>query len=104
MGFPAFFAQAPRFLGVVAAATAVGMALSAGFGLAIAAASGLSPQTVVLATSPGGIAEMALTAKTLQLGVPIVAAFHATRMATMTLVMGGVWRVLARRRGWERQR
>ncbi|MGK5044974.1 AbrB family transcriptional regulator [Janthinobacterium sp. GB4P2] len=29
-----------------------------------------------LATSPGGIAEMSLTAKTLHLGLPIVTAFH----------------------------
>jgi hypothetical protein len=35
---------------------------------------GLHPATMMLGTSPGGIAEMAITAKVLQLGVPVVTA------------------------------
>jgi uncharacterized membrane protein AbrB (regulator of aidB expression) len=54
-----------------------------------------------VATTPGGIGEMALTAAALQLGVPIVTAFHAIRMASVVLTAGVVhaawqrWRALA---------
>ena len=42
--------------------------------------SGLIPATLVLGMAPGGIAEMCVTAKVLQLGVPLVTAFHVTRV------------------------
>jgi uncharacterized membrane protein AbrB (regulator of aidB expression) len=42
--------------------------------------------TLLLGTSPGGIAEMAITAKVLQLGVPVVTAFHVTRLAAVLLL------------------
>jgi uncharacterized membrane protein AbrB (regulator of aidB expression) len=44
---------------------------------------------------------MALTAKTLQLGVPVVTAFHITRMASTVLLLGGVYRLLGHLRGWD---
>ena len=37
---------------------------------------GLPWVTLLLGTSPGGITEMAITAKVLQLGVPVVTAFQ----------------------------
>ena len=41
---------------------------------------------MLLGTSPGGMAEMSITAKVLQLGVPVVTAFHVTRyVAVLTL-------------------
>lgn len=43
---------------------------------------------MILATSPGGIAEMALTARVLHLGVPIVTAFHAARMLVVVTNIG----------------
>jgi uncharacterized membrane protein AbrB (regulator of aidB expression) len=39
---------------------------------------------------------MAITAKVLQLGAPVVSAFHSIRMATVVLTVGLVFR-LARR-------
>ena len=36
--------------------------------------------TLVLALAPGGIAEMCITAKVLQLGVPLVTAAHVIRV------------------------
>ena len=36
---------------------------------------------------------MSLTAKTLQLGVPIVTAFHVTRMVTLVLAIGPLFRL-----------
>ena len=44
-----------------------------------------SEMRLLLGTSPGGIAEMAITAKVLQLGVPVVTAFHVTRLAAVLL-------------------
>ena len=99
---PAFFAQAPRFVAVVAVSTLVGICVSAAFAWVLAAGTGVPVATMVLATSPGGIAEMSLTARNLQLGVPIVTAFHVTRMVCAVVALGGVYRVLARIRGWER--
>eukprot|EP01032_Pedospumella_encystans_P002535 gene2535-2985_t len=69
---PGFLHTAPHYLASVAACGALSLALAAGFGLLLAKAAGLNPGTVILATSPGGIAEMSLTAQTLHLGVPIV--------------------------------
>jgi uncharacterized membrane protein AbrB (regulator of aidB expression) len=55
----------------------------------------LATATAVLATTPGGIGEMALTAKVLKLGAPIVTAFHSLRMALLVLIIGGLFRATA---------
>ena len=52
------------------------------------------------ATSPGGIAEMSLTAKNLRLGVPIVTAFHVTRMTALVLAIGPLFRLARRIKYW----
>jgi uncharacterized membrane protein AbrB (regulator of aidB expression) len=41
---------------------------------------------------------MALTAKLLALGAPIVTAFHAIRMAALVLMIGGLYRLVLNRR------
>ena len=46
---------------------------------------------MILAKSPGGIAEMALTAR-VHLGLPIVTAFHVARMVAVVLVIGPLYR------------
>ncbi|MEI7443773.1 MAG: AbrB family transcriptional regulator [Burkholderiales bacterium] len=97
---PSFFAQAPKYVAVVAAMTLGGIVLSAGFASLLSLATGVPLATMVLATSPGGIAEMSLTAKTLQLGVPVVTAFHVVRAVSTMTLLGLVYRLLARRRGW----
>jgi uncharacterized protein len=56
---------------------------------------------MVLATSPGGIAEMTLTAKNLKLGVPVVTVFHVMRMVAMVLAIGPIYRLVGRLRGWQ---
>jgi uncharacterized protein len=93
---PAFVQTAPRYMAGVALASTLAMLLAAGFGLALAAASGMHPATAILATAPGGIAEMSLTAKNLQLGVPVVTAFHVTRMVTLVLTIGPLFRLKER--------
>ena len=83
---PEFAHAAPRWLASVAAGTLAMIAASAGFAWLLAQATGLHPATVLLGTSPGGIAEMCITAKVLQLGVPVVTAFHVVRyVAVLTL-------------------
>ena len=85
--FNAGFARsAPRWLAAVALGTLAMMAASAVFAWGLAQWAGLHPATVLLGTTPGGIAEMSITAKVLQLGVPVVTAFHVTRyVAVLTL-------------------
>lgn len=93
---PEFFRAAPRYLAAVAGITLGYLAVAAGFGAWLAGAAGLATATSVLATTPGGIGEMAITAKVLKLGAPIVTAFHAIRMAALVLIIGPLYR-LARR-------
>jgi membrane AbrB-like protein len=97
---PEFLHTAPRYLASVALCALMAMVIAACFAMGLSAVSGIHPATAILATSPGGIAEMSLTAKTLQLGVPIVTAFHVTRMAALVLTIGPLFRFM---RGW-RQR
>jgi membrane AbrB-like protein len=92
-----FFRAAPRFLAAVAGITGVYLALGAAFGLLFARGAQLPWATAVVATTPGGIGEMALTAKALQIGVPIVTAFHAVRMAAVVLTASGVYALWQRR-------
>ena len=90
---PEFLHTAPRYLAGVALCALASLLLAAGFGFGLAWFSGMHPATAILATSPGGIAEMSLTAKTLQLGVPIVTAFHVARMAALVMLIGPIFRL-----------
>lgn len=85
---PSFLTTAPRYLASVALCSGLALLLAALSGMTLAAWSGIHTATALLATAPGGIAEMSLTAKTLQLGVPIVTAFHVTRMVVLVLSIG----------------
>lgn len=100
---PAFWHTAPRWLATVAAGTIVMIAASAAFAWGLARASGLHPATLMLGTSPGGIAEMCITAKVLQLGVPVVTAFHVTRLAAVLLIAEPLARNFARSRAAARR-
>ncbi|MEO7245726.1 MAG: AbrB family transcriptional regulator [Rubrivivax sp.] len=94
---PAFAHAAPRWLASIAGGTLVLIAVSAGFGALLAHATGLHPSTGVLATAPGGIAEMCITAQGLQLGVPVVTAFHVLRYLAVLLLTAPLFR-------WEQRR
>ena len=83
---PAFLSTAPRWLGAVALGTLVLMVACSAFGCALAWVAGLHPATLILGTSPGGIAEMAITAKVLQLGVPVVTAFQVCRLVAVLVL------------------
>jgi membrane AbrB-like protein len=93
---PEFFRAAPRYLAAVALVTGVYLVVSAMFGWWLAGPAMLAVPTAVLATTPGGIGEMAITAKELQLGAPVVSAFHAIRMAAVVLTVGPAYRLAKR--------
>ena len=69
--------------------------LSALFATGLARVTGLHPATLVLATAPGAVAEIAVTAKVLELGVPLVTSFHVTRVVLLLLCTGPLFRWLA---------
>jgi hypothetical protein len=77
------------------------LVVAAVFGWLLSVGSGLHWSTAIVATTPGGIGEMALTAKALRLGVPIVTAFHAIRMAAVVLSVGITYRTWRR---WTKRR
>lgn len=96
-----FLRGAHRFVSAVAATVVLSIVLSAIIGAGLAWASGLPPVTLILGTAPGGIAEMCITAKVLQLGVPLVTSFHVTRLVVLLLATPAIF---ARARRWHRQR
>jgi uncharacterized protein len=90
----AFMRRAPRFVLVVAASVLATMACSVGFAALLARISLVPLPTLVLATAPGGIAEMCITAKVLQLGVPLVTAAHVTRVVILVTTTAPVFRAI----------
>ncbi|HEX4885979.1 MAG TPA: AbrB family transcriptional regulator, partial [Casimicrobiaceae bacterium] len=84
----------------VVVSVVLSIVLSALFGLLLAAVSGRPTATLVLGMAPGGVAEMAITAKVLQLGVPLVTAFHVTRLVVLLLLTGPLF---VRMRQWRRR-
>jgi membrane AbrB-like protein len=89
---PAFVHTAPRWLGAVALGTLVMIVLSAGLGGLLSLATGLHPATLLLGTAPGGIAEMSITAKVLQLGAPVVTVFQLCRLFAVLLLVDPLYR------------
>lgn len=83
---------------IVGAAISTTILLAAGIVLAlgIAAASGISVSTMIAATCPGGLAEMSITAQVLGLGVPLVTAYHITRIIMITVVTLPLFRLVRR--------
>lgn len=93
---PDFFRRAPRYLGVVAVANMLNLGLAFGFAYLLFRLSSIPYPTLVLGVSPGGIAEMAITAKVLQLGAPMVTSFQVARMVFVLVLTGPLYQSLAR--------
>ncbi len=89
--------SAPRYVTAVLASVFAGIVIAAAFGALLAWAAGLPVATLVLATAPGGLAEMCITAKVLQLGVPLVTAAHVSRVFLLLVSIGPVYRAAT---GW----
>jgi uncharacterized protein len=86
--------SAPRYVFGVLASVATTIAAAAGSAWAIAVTWGLPTPTLVLAMAPGGIAEMCITAKVLQLGVPLVTAAQVARVLVLISTTGPGFRLL----------
>ena len=54
-------------------------------GVLLAWAFNLPAATMILATSPGGLAEMTITAQALHISVPLVVAFHLFRVVVVNM-------------------
>lgn len=80
-----FFHAAPRFMAVAALSALLSIALGFALALAMAQFADVPLATLALATAPGGVAEMCITAKVLQLGVPLITACHVLRVTVLTL-------------------
>ena len=92
-----FLQGAPRFLFGVVVSIVAAVVVSAAIAWVLARLTGQSAATLILGMAPGGVAEMAITAKVLQLGVPLVTAFHVTRLIVLLMVTAPLFRYA---RGW----
>ena len=88
--------RAPRVIVSAVLSTAILLAAGIALALAIGAVSGVPLTTMVAATCPGGLAEMSITAEILGLGVPLVTAYHITRIVVITLVTMPLFRLIGR--------
>lgn len=93
---PDFFRTAPRFMVLILVYTLVAIVLGIAVSAALGPAIDISVPTLILGLAPGGVAEMCITAKVLQLGVPLVTAFQVFRLAAVLLVSGPLYRILLR--------
>ncbi len=62
---------------VLVASVLVGLAIAWGFDLPIA--------SLIISTAPGGMGEMTIVAQALQIGVPLVVAFHLVRVVVVNM-------------------
>jgi len=76
----AFFRRAPSFLGRTLLGTLLTMLIAGLAAWVLSTATQLDLRSLTLGMMPGGIAEMSLTAETLQLSVPLVTALQVMRL------------------------
>lgn len=72
------------------------MSLSAAIAWGLASAAGIFLPSMILAAAPGGIAEMSITARALQLGVALVTAAHVTRVLIIVTLSLPTYQLLRR--------
>lgn len=94
---PGFFKKAPQFLFCVVVYSLTALLLGFGFALLLDQFTDLPLASLAVSVAPGGIAEMAITAKVLQLGVPLVTAFQVSRMVGVVLLTGPLYQQLIAR-------
>ena len=91
-----------RILGLSVVFVALMSLLLAGYAWLVSSLAPLDLSTLVLVASPGGMAEMALTAKALHLNVVLVTAFHVVRSFVVNAGCLGFYRLFARLGVFER--
>ena len=89
------FILGSRRLAIASMVSAIALSVLLGaIAMGLASLSGLPVAAVVLGMAPGGMPEMAVTAKALDLAVPLVLGFHLTRTLLCNLIVGPLWRVV----------
>ena len=91
---PGFFKTSPKFLLVVFIFSFSALVMAFGFSYLLALLTGLPLSSLAVSVAPGGIAEMAITAKVLQLGVPLVTSFQVFRMVGVVLLTGPIYQYI----------
>ncbi len=91
-----FFRRAPSFLGRTLVATGLSMVIAASAAWALSRLTGLDLRSLTLGMMPGGIAEMSLTAQTLQLSVPLVTAMQVMRLLFVLFLAEPLFRYWSR--------
>jgi uncharacterized membrane protein AbrB (regulator of aidB expression) len=56
--------------------------------------------TMIIATSPGGLAEMTILAQALEISVPLVIAFHLFRVVVVNVATQYIYSSMAWMLGW----
>lgn len=95
---PNFFKTAPRLLLATVVCVMVHLILTVIVSLSLASWTGINVAILGLGFSPGGVAEMTITAKTLQLRVPFVTMLHVIRMIAVISTAGILYRYLSKLR------
>jgi len=97
--FTATFVQtAPRWLASVAVGTLGMIGLCACLGAVLGWTTNTPLATMILGVAPGGIAEMAITAKVLHLGVAVVTAFQVCRLIAVLVLVEPLYQWLYSRK------
>jgi membrane AbrB-like protein len=91
-----FVRHAPRFVAALIPSVLLTIALAGLLALLLSWISGLYIGTMLLACSPGGIAEMSITAKVLKIGVPLVTAAHVTRFVIVVLLTVPMYKLISK--------
>ncbi len=91
------FRRAPRFLLASTLLTGLLMAVCAAMGYVTAQLTAWDLPTMMLATAPGSVSEMSITAETLGLGVAGVAAFQIVRLFIMVPLTPLLYRLASSR-------
>lgn len=94
-----FLGSLGRYAGAVLASIVISIVLAAILSVFLAWGTGLPAASLMLAVAPGGLAEMCITAKVLQLGVPLVTAAHVTRVLVLINATAPVYRIARSLRG-----
>jgi len=81
----AFFVRYKLFIPFALLNSFIILTASLGVAVALAWYFDLPIATMIIATSPGGLAEMTITAQALQIGVPLVVAFHLFRVVMVNM-------------------
>jgi membrane AbrB-like protein len=93
-----FLREAPRYVASVIATILLMLALCTLLAAGLAWGFGITVPTMLLSASPGGIAEMSITAKVLRAGVAFVTAAHVTRFVIVVLLTDPLFRLIERHR------